>query len=48
MVHEDSMMNIGVSKPEYDKKTSPLMGAPSIEDIEEEKDDLRYALFTIV
>ena len=39
MVHEDSMMNIGASKQIYnDRKTSPIMGAPSIEDVEEEKE----------
>jgi len=38
LIHEDSMMNIGASKLDLDKKTSPIMGAPSIEDIEEEKE----------
>lgn len=38
LIHEDSMMNIGASRPEYDKKTSPIIRAPSIEDIEEEKE----------
>jgi hypothetical protein len=41
MIHEDSMMNIGASKLELDKKTSVIMGAPSIEDIEEEKEFLK-------
>mmetsp|Transcript_22615 Transcript_22615/g.20078 ORF Transcript_22615/g.20078 Transcript_22615/m.20078 type:complete len:223 (+) Transcript_22615:701-1369(+) len=34
--HEDSMMNIGASKQDFDQKTSPIMGAPSIEDIEDD------------
>ena len=42
LVHEDSMMNIGASKLEYDKKNSPIMGAPSIEDIEEEHEENKY------
>lgn len=42
LIHEDSMMNIGASKPEHDKRTSPIMGAPSIEDIEEEKEGIRH------
>ncbi|CAI2387720.1 unnamed protein product [Moneuplotes crassus] len=40
MVHEDSMMNIGASKQEYNaKRTSPIMGAPSIEDVEDVEED---------
>ena len=41
LIHEDSMMNIGASRPEYDKKTSPIIRAPSIEDIEEEKEYIK-------
>ena len=41
LIHEDSMMNIGASRPEYDKKTSPIIGAPSIDDFEEEKEYIK-------
>ena len=42
MLHEDSMMNIGASKQDYDKKTSPIMGAPSIDDVEDERDHPKF------